>query len=483
MTRRHTGLALLALAAIVASAVPAHAQWNPPAGQWLKSDSTDLRVMTWNVQDGICRTADKADVFGTNWNALARIVASFQPDVLILQETGDNSGNGTGSGVDSVAQLLTTCELFMHGGADPVLGGTVGSWVQKFAPAYDLPFIFVSASTDNFNRNIIMSRYPFSDLNGDTRSTYSDIPFLLPDAWQVGGTGGIRGFMFAEINLPAPHAGNVVVGTAHLKCCGSSSSGPEHDDRIAAAQNVAYLMRYWYNGNGSATPDPNNKVVESPAATTVLDANTPIILGGDFNEDETATPTVRGPVSWLASALTVGGSTDGTDRNGTDSTFDAAVEFFTSNRSTQGSSKLDYQVYQDSIATPRRAFVFNTSSMPAGSYPPPVASYPSLPSLASGLASDHRTVVIDYIVPLDAPGCLPDLTTFAVPGQPGYGVPNGVLNNDDFFYFLSQFAAGNLAVCDLTTFAVPGSVGYGVPNGLLNNDDFFYYLSIYAAGC
>jgi len=79
--------------------------------------------------------------------------------------------------------------------------------------------------------------------------------------------------------------------------------------------------------------------------------------------------------------------------------------------------------------------------------------------------------------------CKPDLTTFAVPGSVGYGIPNGTLNNDDFFYFLSQFAAGNLAVCDMTTFAVPGSAGYGVPNGIINNDDFFYYLSLFAAGC
>jgi len=39
-------------------------------------------------------------------------------------------------------------------------------------------------------------------------------------------------------------------------------------------------------------------------------------------------------------------------------------------------------------------------------------------------------------------GCDPDLTTTAVPGAPGYGVANGVLNNDDFFYYLAIFAAG-----------------------------------------
>ena len=37
--------------------------------------------------------------------------------------------------------------------------------------------------------------------------------------------------------------------------------------------------------------------------------------------------------------------------------------------------------------------------------------------------------------------------------------PNGILNNDDFYY-LAQFAAGNLAVADMTTTAIPGSPGW-----------------------
>ncbi|MEZ6234029.1 MAG: GC-type dockerin domain-anchored protein [Phycisphaerales bacterium] len=81
------------------------------------------------------------------------------------------------------------------------------------------------------------------------------------------------------------------------------------------------------------------------------------------------------------------------------------------------------------------------------------------------------------------PSCPADLTTGAVAGQPGYGVPNGVLNNDDFFYYLGQFASGNVAVADLTTGAVAGQPGYGVPNGIITNDDFFYYLGLFAAGC
>ncbi|MEZ6235069.1 MAG: immunoglobulin domain-containing protein [Phycisphaerales bacterium] len=79
--------------------------------------------------------------------------------------------------------------------------------------------------------------------------------------------------------------------------------------------------------------------------------------------------------------------------------------------------------------------------------------------------------------------CAPDITSNAVSGSPGYLVPNGVLNNDDFFAYLLEFAAGNLAIADLTTGAVPGQPGYGMPNGVLNSDDFFFYLSLFAAGC
>jgi hypothetical protein len=85
--------------------------------------------------------------------------------------------------------------------------------------------------------------------------------------------------------------------------------------------------------------------------------------------------------------------------------------------------------------------------------------------------------------PVLSPTCRPDLTTGAVPEQPGYGVPDGTVNNDDFFYYLAQFAAGNAAVADLTAGAVPGQPGYGVANGVVNNDDFFFYLTLFASGC
>lgn len=38
--------------------------------------------------------------------------------------------------------------------------------------------------------------------------------------------------------------------------------------------------------------------------------------------------------------------------------------------------------------------------------------------------------------------CRPDLTGAGVPGQAGYGVPDGALTNDDFFYYSSSSRRG-----------------------------------------
>lgn len=371
-------------------------QWDPMNGDWSKTDSTDLRVMTWNIEDGICSSANKVEAAGS-WAALAHIVAGMKPDVLILQETADNSGNGTGSGVDSVSTLTTVLNLFLHGGNDPFKPGNppVTSYVQLYAPTYDLPFIFVSAENDGFNRNVILSRFPFLDLNGDASSTRSDVPTVSADAYAPGGDGGIRGFMFVEIDLPnATYAGNLVMGNAHLKSGGDAS---DLADRLLASKNVAYVLDYWYNGAGFGVPDPNTKISDSPQATMILPANTPWVIGGDWNEDE-LTNGRKGPAEWLTRANLTGG-TDGTDRDRTDAVYDAATDVFNGSRATRGSSKLDYLAWQDSIATLRRAFIFNANTPPLSDLPPEVASYAN-PSAASIDAADHRPVIADLILPL-----------------------------------------------------------------------------------
>lgn len=406
----------------------ARAQWDPDHGQWGKQDASDLRMMTWNVHDTLCRT--NAKVEGQNdWCALARIVAAMRPDVLVLQECGDNQGNGTGNDVDSVSELLTTIQLFFAGGNDPFNGGTVTAYVQKYAPSYDLPYRFVSVNTDNYNRNVTLSRYPFADLNGDGKSTYSDIPDVSADQYAPGGDGGIRGFQLVEIALPdGTYAGDLVVGSAHLK---AGSSPSDHDDRTLAARNAAYVLDYWYNGAGTGGPDPNHRIADSPPATQVLDGDTPFVLGGDWNEEE-GTSGQKGPARWLTQALQVGG-TDGTDRDRTDSTYDDSRHVYTNSHDTIGGVKFDYVAWQDSIVSLRNGFVFDTSGTPFGALPPELTGMPT-PGTASSFASDHRPVIADLELPL-------------VCGAPPFnyciGAPNSVGSGASMLYSGTTSIAAN----------------------------------------
>ncbi len=431
-----------------------YAQWDPNNGDWGKENERDIRVMSWNVQDGICRTANKADAFNS-WNGLVRIVASLRPDVLILQECADNSGNGTGSGADSVAQLNDVANMFVNGGPDIYQGGTVGSYIKKFVSGYDLPYIYSSTNSDGFNRNLIMSRFPIEDINNGGGAAISNF-VLIPDAYQSGGNGGIRGYQFAEINLPdADYAGDLVIGNAHLKAGGSSS---DFDQREKAAFNTAYLIDYYYNGAGTGISDPNNKVIV-PNAGDMLDEFTPVIWGGDLNEN----PSSTSPSSIVTRAEFFG-STDGTDRDRTDSSFSTASHPISGDTSTQGSSSiLDYICWQDSIVSVRRQFLFRStgSGMNSSKIPEPARSYPINPSAISGLASDHRPVVVDFIMP--APINDP------CPSPPDF-VDDDQLDFFDVSVFLGLFANGDLDA-DIND------------DGFLNFFDVSDFLNAFAAGC
>src|SRR5258708_28870559 len=132
------------------------------------------------------------------------MAGSRRADVLLGDECGDSSRNGWGANVHSVLQLTTTIGYFLHGGLDSFHNNTpVTSYVQAYAPGFDLPYVFVNGVNDGFNRNVILSRYPFQDLNGDGQATLGDIPTVTASQWAPGGNGGIRGVAFAEIDLPA----------------------------------------------------------------------------------------------------------------------------------------------------------------------------------------------------------------------------------------------------------------------------------------
>jgi hypothetical protein len=384
-------------------AATAAAQWNPPGGQWGKTDPRDLRVMMWNIEDAVCSTAVKTE--GANaWTGVARIIAMLRPDILAFEEAGDNTGNGTGSGVDSVAALQTTIGLLLRGGNDPFRGGAVTAWVQKYAPDYDLPYVVVSTETDGFNRNVILSRYPFADINGGGGATFSNFT-MNPAAYATGtGGGGIRGFLVAEIDLPdVLYWGDAVVGCSHLR---SGSAASDLSERLVASQNIAYFIDYYYNGAGTAVPNPGGAILSPATPLGLLLPRTPVIWGGDWNEDE-QTNGRKGPAEWMTMAATAGG-TDGTDRDRSDSTYDDARDPFNNSRGTfvSGTSKFDYIAWQDSIAALRRAFTFLSSAMVfgGGATPPELVGWAGSLTSLSATAADHRPIVADFVLSAACPG-------------------------------------------------------------------------------
>jgi endonuclease/exonuclease/phosphatase family metal-dependent hydrolase len=451
-----TKIASHAISAVVfaCSAAPVNAQWDPANGQWGKSDDSHLRVMTWNVGDAICRTADKADD-GGSWNAIARILADLRPDILIVQEAGDNSGNNTGSGRDSVSQMTTTFELLIHGGNDPFEGGPVVNYVQLFSPSYDLPFIYVSNdNSDGFNRSVILSRFPFADLNGDGVSRYDNFVILGSPDYAAGGNGGIRGFQHAEIDLPDDvYGGDLVIGNSHLKAFGDPSDLAQ---RLNAARNIAYYIDHQYNGAGTGAPDPDNAIAGT-SPTSVLGDDDIVIWGGDWNEDESSNDR-RGPAEWMTRAAQDSGS-DGTDADRSDAVYDSASNPLGDETATRGAQKLDYLAHQDSRATLVREFIFQTTAdNMADALPPAVDDFWFIGTAASSRASDHIPVIVDLQLAAAAGPCIADFDQ------------SGTVNIIDVVTFVSVWNASD-PLADFDN------------NGILNILDVVGFISLWNQGC
>ncbi|MEM9065929.1 MAG: GC-type dockerin domain-anchored protein [Planctomycetota bacterium] len=83
--------------------------------------------------------------------------------------------------------------------------------------------------------------------------------------------------------------------------------------------------------------------------------------------------------------------------------------------------------------------------------------------------------------------CVADVTTTGatLPGQPGFGEPDGAVNIDDLGYFLNAFVAGDASIADVTTTGatLEGQPGYGQPDGVVDIDDLGYFLNLFLAGC
>ncbi len=80
------------------------------------------------------------------------------------------------------------------------------------------------------------------------------------------------------------------------------------------------------------------------------------------------------------------------------------------------------------------------------------------------------------------PDCIADMTTSSNPFDDGYGVPDGVADAEDFFFYLDAFAAGDDRA-DLTGATDAGEPGFAIPDGVIDADDFFFFLDRFNAGC
>ncbi|MBX3364383.1 MAG: hypothetical protein KF866_06410 [Phycisphaeraceae bacterium] len=103
--------------------------------------------------------------------------------------------------------------------------------------------------------------------------------------------------------------------------------------------------------------------------------------------------------------------------------------------------------------------------------------------MGTGQFDGNRLTVTSFEAEVGGTNCPADLSSSSDPNDPGYGVPDGVVDSSDFFFFLDQFAAGNLAIADMTGSSDPNDPSYGVPDGQIDAADFFYYLDIFVAPC
>ncbi|GIW74046.1 MAG: hypothetical protein KatS3mg103_0568 [Phycisphaerales bacterium] len=183
-------------------------------------------------------------------------------------------------------------------------------------------------------------------------------------------------FLSAFVQTPA---GPVLVGTTHLKCCGTKDSR-EDRQRLTEATTIADMVAKALD----APPQPDDAPAAQPWA---------VVLGGDMNLVGS-----RPPLEALA---------HGTDLDGSDLAVAPAQHlgdpvhytwFDPGNAFTPG--RLDYLLYSDASATAVHAFVLDTTKLGEAA----LARLGLDPTDTA--ASDHLPLVLD-LVPTPAEGSTP----------------------------------------------------------------------------
>jgi hypothetical protein len=100
--------------------------------------------------------------------------------------------------------------------------------------------------------------------------------------------------------------------------------------------------------------------------------------------------------------------------------------------------------------------------------------------------ADAQTAYLLQLTTGGSIACVGDVTTTGatLPGQPGFGVQDGIANLDDLGYYLNFWVAGDLTADFTTTGAtLSGQPGFGVADGNVDLDDLGYFLNFWLQGC
>jgi len=287
----------------------------PPIEPWSGVDARvpappegGVRVVSYNVE----HTSPLA-----NPEPFARLLAVLKPDVVLFQEwvEGDDA---------DIASWLTA-----H-------AGHLGQWDVVKGEAWGVA---------------VAARHPIEAL------TEPMIPSpTRPDR-------ALR-FVAARVGTPA---GALVVGSAHLKCCGSKDS-PEDRQRMAEAQAIASLLRELVHLGGQAEQDHHG-----PWA---------LVVGGDLNLVGSRPP---------LETLIAGSDLDGSDLAVATAMVlgDAAMHTWYDEGNAFAPGRLDYLTYSDSSARSEAAFVLDTRILDQTA-----RARLGVDAADSG-ASDHMPVVLD----------------------------------------------------------------------------------------
>ncbi|MBX3730477.1 MAG: lamin tail domain-containing protein [Candidatus Sumerlaeia bacterium] len=292
-------LVLVALTALAAA-------FDPVSGDFSRASSSDIRVMSWNVEKKFRPTGDVDELA-----AIERVLTAIQPDVIVFQEIVPS---------DTEADLKTLLET-----------QTGGTWYVH------------RGISDGFNRNLVASRYPLS----------MQITDVIPST-------GLRGVTAALVDLPDATYGSsdLYIMGLHLKSGGTTS---DEEQRQAGADAIINWIRDIQTDGGNITLPHSTPIVWAG------DFNIDFNDAGNEDPYHTSRTLVTGDIydeaTWGADFAPDWDGTAATDAAPYDHTSGWSR---TQPATANPSSRLDRIYYTDSAMRVKSTFILNTTTMTSG---------------------------------------------------------------------------------------------------------------------